>query len=84
MNIYERNNLLGPSRLEISKIVIYEFRYDHVKPKYGEKAKLCYIDIGNFIIYTETEDIYLDILKQDLILQIIQWEDFYLKEKIKK
>ena len=23
---------------------MYEFWYDYVKPKYGEKAKLCYID----------------------------------------
>ena len=42
------------------------------------------MDIGNFIIYTETENIYLDMLKHNLILHIIQWEDFYLKEKIKK
>ena len=35
---------LGLSILEISKIVMYEFWYDYVKPKYGEKAKLCYMD----------------------------------------
>ena len=28
--------------LELSKILIYEFWYDYVKPKYGEKAELCY------------------------------------------
>ena len=37
---------LGLSRLEISKIVMYEFWYDHVKPKYGEKEKVCYTDYG--------------------------------------
>ena len=35
---------LGLSILELSKIVMYEFWYDYVKPKYGEKAKLCYMD----------------------------------------
>ena len=30
---------LGLSILEISKIVMYEFWHDCVKPKYGEKAK---------------------------------------------
>ena len=35
---------LGLSVLEISKIVMHEFQYDYMKPKYGEKAKLCYVD----------------------------------------
>ena len=28
---------LGLSMIELSKILIYEFWYDYVKPKYGEK-----------------------------------------------
>ena len=32
---------LGRSISEISKIVMYEFWYDYVKRRYGEKAKLC-------------------------------------------
>ena len=43
--------------LEISKIVIYEFWYSYMKPKYGEKAKLCCIDTDIFVVYTKTEDI---------------------------
>ena len=35
---------LGLSILELSKILIYEFWYDYVKPKYDEKAKLGYMD----------------------------------------
>ena len=37
------------SVLESSKILIYEFWYDYVKPKYGEKVKLCYMDIDSSI-----------------------------------
>ena len=42
---------------------MYEFWYDYVKPKYCEKAKLCYIDTDSFIVYIKTDDIYKDIAK---------------------
>ena len=32
---------LGLSILEISKISMYEFWYDYIKPKYQNNAKLC-------------------------------------------
>ena len=41
----------GLSILEFSKILMYKFWYDHVKPKYGEKAKLCYMYTDSFIVY---------------------------------
>ena len=31
-----------------------DFWYDCVKPKYDEKAKLCYIDTDIFIVYIKT------------------------------
>ena len=52
---------LGLSILELSKILMYEFWYDYVKPKYGEKAKLCYMDTDSFIVYIKTDYIYKDI-----------------------
>ena len=55
---------LGLSILEVSKIVVYEFWYGYVKPKYCGKAKLCYMDTDNFIVYKKTEDIYSDIAKE--------------------
>ena len=42
---------LGLSILEMSKTVIDEFWYDYVKLKYGEKAKLCYMDKDS-VLYT--------------------------------
>ena len=40
---------------------MYEFQYDYVKPKYGEKAKLCSMDTDCFIVQLKTDDIYKDI-----------------------
>ena len=52
---------LGLSRLDISKITMYEFWYDFIKSKYGNRAKLCYMDMDSFIINVKTEDFYEDI-----------------------
>ena len=49
------------SILEISKILMYEFWYDYMKPKYGDNVKLCYMDTDSFIIHIKTEDFYKDI-----------------------
>ena len=49
---------LGFSILEISKTLMYNFWYDYMKPKYKEKAKLCYTDTYSFITHIETEDFY--------------------------
>ena len=46
---------LGLAILEISEIVIHMFWYDYVQCKYGEKAKLCYMDTGSFTIYLITK-----------------------------
>ena len=42
---------LGLSILKLSKILMYEFWCDYEKPKYGEKAKLCYMDTESFNAY---------------------------------
>ena len=52
---------LGLSMLEISKTLMYEFWYDYMKPKYGNKVKLCYMDTGSFIMNIKTNDFYKDI-----------------------
>ena len=45
---------LGLSILEISKLLMYEFLYDYMKPKYGDNVKLCYMDTDSFIMNIKT------------------------------
>ena len=52
---------LGLSILEISKILMYEFWYDFMKPKYSDNVKLCYAGTDSFIINIKTKDFYKDI-----------------------
>ena len=52
---------LGMSILDISKTLMYEFWYDYIKPKYKDKAKLCYMDTDSFVIHIITKDFYNEI-----------------------
>ena len=52
---------LGLSILEISKILMCEFWYDYMKPKYDNNIKLCYMVTDSFIMDIKTNDFYEDI-----------------------
>ena len=49
---------LGQKMLDLSKTLMYEFHYDYMRPKYGSKLKLCYMDTDSFVYEIETEDFY--------------------------
>ena len=49
---------LGMTILDISKILMYKFWCDYIKPKYGDRAKLCYTDSDSFIIHIFTENLF--------------------------
>ena len=51
----------GQSILDLSKMVMYEFHYDYMKPKYEENIKLCYMDTDSFVYHIKTDDFYQDI-----------------------
>ena len=37
------------------------FYYDYIKPKYQDRAKLCYMDTDSFVIHIKTKDFYENI-----------------------
>ena len=53
---------LGQTILDLSKVVMYKFHYDYMKPKYGENLKLCYMDTDSLIYHIKTKDFYSDIV----------------------
>ena len=66
---------LGLSILDISKILMYEFWYDYMKPKYSNDVKLCYMDTNSFVMNTKIKDFYKDMLmmlQKGLIHQIMK------------
>ena len=52
---------LGTPILGMSKILMYEFWYDYLKPKCNDNAKICYIDTHSFTVHIITEDFFADI-----------------------
>ena len=52
---------LGQGILDLSKLIMYEFHYDYMIPKYGDKLNLCYMDTDSFVYNIETKDFYKDI-----------------------
>ena len=52
---------LGQAKLDFNKIIMYEFHYDYMKPKYGDNLQLCYMDTDLLVYRIKTEDFYADI-----------------------
>ena len=58
--IFNKPIHMGAVTLETSKLHMYQFWYDQLKVKYGNKIKLIYKDTDSFVIEVETDDIYKD------------------------
>ena len=49
---------LGQAILDLSKLIMYEFHYDYMLPKYGDNIKLCCMDTDSFVYDIETKNFY--------------------------
>ena len=52
---------LGMCILDLSKIIMFDFHYNYIKPKYGNNAKLLFTDTDSLMYEIQTEDFYKDI-----------------------
>ena len=52
---------LGLAILSLSKILICDYWYNEMKPKYGGNVKFCHMDTDSFIMHIKRKDFYKDI-----------------------
>jgi hypothetical protein len=57
-----RPTYIGMCVLDLSKLCMYQFYYDTLKAKYGDKVQLCYTDTDSLLVQIQTENINTDLI----------------------
>ncbi|XP_061187991.1 uncharacterized protein LOC133196056 [Saccostrea echinata] len=61
--VLNRPIYVGFSILELSKVLMYDFHYNYIKEKYGNRAALCFTDTDSLCYDISTEDVYVDMME---------------------
>lgn len=72
--LLKRPIYIGQAVLEISKTIMYNFHYNYIKRKFGDRVQLCFTDTDSFLYDIKSVDVYEEIAltKIYLIFLIIQ------------
>jgi len=57
-----RPTYVGMCVLDLSKLCMYQFYYDTLKVRYGDKVQLCYTDTDSLLVQIQTDDINADLI----------------------
>ena len=60
---FNKPTFVGQAILDISKTFMFDFHYNYIRKKYGDKAELLFTDTDSLMYLIQTEDFYQDIGK---------------------
>ena len=76
---------VGASILDLSKLSLYKFHYEEMKPRFGDKVKVCYKDTDSLLYGVETENLYSEMATFKHLLDLSGYpEEHFLHGKTNK
>ena len=74
---FEKPIYLGFCILELSKLLMYEFFYNILVPKFGDNVELSYMDTDTFILNIYTDDIFRNLMDLNEYMDFCNYDDHH-------
>jgi len=71
--VLDKPIIVGFSILELSKVLMYDFHYNTMKKKYGDKLELLFTDTDSLCYEIETDDLYGEMKEQSHLYDFSQY-----------